>query len=34
MASDGEKFVREAAPIKVEILEPVNAFEKTEAKTR
>ena len=33
MASDGEKFAREAAPIKVEILEPVNAFEKTEAKT-
>jgi L-ascorbate metabolism protein UlaG (beta-lactamase superfamily) len=33
MASDGEKFAREAAPVKVEILEPINAFEKTEAKT-
>lgn len=30
--SDGEKFAREVAPIKVEILKPVNAFERTEAK--
>jgi L-ascorbate metabolism protein UlaG (beta-lactamase superfamily) len=30
--SDGEKFAKEAAPIKVEILKPVNAFEKSEAK--
>lgn len=29
--SDGEKFAREAAPIKVEILKPVNAFERTGA---
>jgi L-ascorbate metabolism protein UlaG (beta-lactamase superfamily) len=30
--SDGEKFAREAAPVKVEIMKPVNAFEMTEAK--
>ena len=30
--SDAEKFAREAAPVKVEILKPVNAFEKSEAK--
>jgi hypothetical protein len=29
--SDGERFAREAAPIKVEILKPINAFEKTGA---
>lgn len=32
--SDGEKFAKEAAPVKVQILKPVNAFEKSEAKTR
>jgi L-ascorbate metabolism protein UlaG (beta-lactamase superfamily) len=31
VASDGETFAREAAPIKVEILKPVNAFERTGA---
>jgi L-ascorbate metabolism protein UlaG (beta-lactamase superfamily) len=30
--SDADKFAKEAAPIKVEILKPVNAFEKSEAK--
>ena len=30
--SDADKFAREAAPVTVEILKPVNAFEKTEAK--
>ncbi|HET9847141.1 MAG TPA: MBL fold metallo-hydrolase [Candidatus Dormibacteraeota bacterium] len=30
--SDADKFAREAAPVKVEIMKPVNAFEKTEAK--
>ena len=30
--SDGEKFAREAAPVKVQIMKPVNAFEMTEAK--
>ena len=29
--SDGETFAREAAPIRVEIMKPVNAFERTEA---
>jgi L-ascorbate metabolism protein UlaG (beta-lactamase superfamily) len=29
--SDGEKFAREAAPVKVQILKPVNAFERTGA---
>ena len=29
--SDGEKFAREAAPVKVQLLKPVNAFEKTGA---
>ena len=29
--SDADKFAREAAPIKVEILKPINAFEKSEA---
>lgn len=32
--SDGDKFAREAAPVKVQILKPVNAFEKSEATTR
>ncbi len=31
--SDADKFAKEAAPVKVHILKPVNAFEKTEAKT-
>jgi L-ascorbate metabolism protein UlaG (beta-lactamase superfamily) len=31
--SDGEKFAREAAPIKVELMKPVNAFERTGAAT-
>jgi L-ascorbate metabolism protein UlaG (beta-lactamase superfamily) len=31
VASDGEAFAREVAPIKVEILKPVNAFERTGA---
>jgi L-ascorbate metabolism protein UlaG (beta-lactamase superfamily) len=31
--SDGEKFAREAAPVKVQIMKPVNAFERTEAPT-
>jgi len=31
VASDGEKFAKEAAPIKVEIMKPVNAFERTGA---
>ena len=30
--SDADKFAREAAPVKVHILKPVNAFEKSEAK--
>ena len=30
--SDADKFAREVAPIKVHILKPVNAFEKSEAK--
>ncbi len=30
--SDGEKFMREAAPVKVQLMKPVNAFEKTGAK--
>ncbi len=30
--SDGDTFAKEAAPIKVQIMKPVNAFEKTEAK--
>jgi L-ascorbate metabolism protein UlaG (beta-lactamase superfamily) len=30
--SDGEKFQREAAPVKVQLMKPVNAFEKTGAK--
>jgi L-ascorbate metabolism protein UlaG (beta-lactamase superfamily) len=29
--SDADKFAREVAPIKVEILKPINAFEKSEA---
>jgi L-ascorbate metabolism protein UlaG (beta-lactamase superfamily) len=29
--SDGDKFAREAAPVKVQILKPVNAFERTGA---
>jgi L-ascorbate metabolism protein UlaG (beta-lactamase superfamily) len=33
VASDGDTFAREAAPIKVEILKPVNAFERTGAAT-
>ena len=31
VASDGETFAKEVAPIKVEILKPVNAFERTGA---
>ena len=31
--SDGEKFAREAAPVKVELMKPVNAFERTGAAT-
>ena len=31
--SDGEKFAREAAPVKVQIMRPVNAFERTGAAT-
>ena len=31
VASDGERFAREAAPVKVEIMKPVNAFERTGA---
>jgi L-ascorbate metabolism protein UlaG (beta-lactamase superfamily) len=34
VASDGETFAKEAAPIKVEILKPVNAFERTGAAAR
>jgi len=30
--SDGEKFAKEAAPVKVQLMKPVNAFERTEAK--
>lgn len=30
--SDADKFAKEAAPVKVQIMKPVNAFEKTEAK--
>jgi len=33
VASDGETFAKEAAPIKVQILKPVNAFERTGAAT-
>ncbi len=29
VASDGETFAREAAPVKVQIMKPVNAFERT-----
>jgi L-ascorbate metabolism protein UlaG (beta-lactamase superfamily) len=32
--SDGEKFVKEASPVKVQLLKPVNAFERTGAKAR
>lgn len=32
--SDGEKFAREAAPVSVEIMKPVNSFERTGAKAR
>jgi L-ascorbate metabolism protein UlaG (beta-lactamase superfamily) len=32
--SDADKFAKEAAPVKVHILKPVNAFEKSEATTR
>ncbi len=31
VASDGDTFAKEAAPIKVEILKPINAFERTGA---
>ena len=31
VASDGEKFATEAAPVKVQIMKPVNAFERTGA---
>jgi hypothetical protein len=31
VASDGETFAKEAAPVKVEIMKPVNAFERTGA---
>jgi L-ascorbate metabolism protein UlaG (beta-lactamase superfamily) len=31
--SDGERFAKEAAPVKVQLMKPVNAFERTEAKT-
>ncbi|MDQ6714023.1 MAG: MBL fold metallo-hydrolase [Candidatus Dormibacteraeota bacterium] len=31
VASDGEKFAKEAAPVKVQIMKPVNAFERTGA---
>ena len=30
--SDADKFAKEAAPVKVEILKPINAFERSEAK--
>jgi L-ascorbate metabolism protein UlaG (beta-lactamase superfamily) len=33
VASDGETFAKEAAPIKVQIMKPVNAFERTGAAT-
>src|SRR5438128_682296 len=33
VASDGETFAKEAAPVKVQILKPVNAFERTGAAT-
>ncbi len=33
VASDGDTFAREAAPIEVQILKPVNAFERTGAAT-
>jgi L-ascorbate metabolism protein UlaG (beta-lactamase superfamily) len=32
--SDGDTFAREAAPIQVQILKPVNAFERTGAPAR
>jgi L-ascorbate metabolism protein UlaG (beta-lactamase superfamily) len=31
VASDGEKFAKEAAPVKVQLMKPVNAFERTGA---
>jgi hypothetical protein len=31
VASDAETFAREAAPVKVQVLKPVNAFERTGA---
>jgi L-ascorbate metabolism protein UlaG (beta-lactamase superfamily) len=31
VASDGEKFAKEAAPVRVELMKPVNAFERTGA---
>ena len=33
VASDGETFAKEAAPINVQIMKPVNAFERTGAAT-
>ena len=33
VASDGERFAKEAAPVKVQIMKPVNAFERTGAAT-
>ena len=33
VASDGERFAKEAAPVKVEIMKPVHAFERTGAAT-
>src|SRR5437870_5745017 len=33
VASDGERFAKEAAPVRVEIMKPVNAFERTGAAT-
>jgi hypothetical protein len=32
--ADAEKFAKEANPVKVQIMKPVHAFEKTEAATR
>jgi len=34
VASDAETFAREAAPVKVQVLKPVNAFERTGAASR
>ena len=34
VASDAETFAREAAPVKVQVLKPVNAFERTGAAAR